>query len=68
MIGEEDAKTLASTAGGKQFLETYLTELRDGSWIRPLSLQANIHGLYFADDDQVTTFVRIGAFDLLRCD
>ncbi|MBR5753033.1 MAG: hypothetical protein IKX83_00960 [Clostridia bacterium] len=67
VISEADAKTLASTAEGKQFLETYLTELRDGSWIRPLSLQANIHGLYFADDDQVTTFVRIGAFDLLRC-
>ena len=62
VLTKDNYKKLAATEEGKAFLEGFM----GGKRIRPLSLQANIKGLYFADDKQWTSFVRIGAFDLLR--
>lgn len=62
VLTKANYEKLATTEEGRAFLEGFMS----GKRIRPLSLQANVHGLFFADDKQWTSFVRIGAFDLLR--
>ena len=64
VLTQDNADKLAATEEGRAFLSDFM----DGNLIRPLSLQANVNGLYFADDKQWTSSVRIGAFDLLRYD